>query len=445
MTLPLERAVRVSPYWPVLSNPVLRRVLPGFTISSLGDGMAVVAVGWLAIEVAGPADRGLWVALAVAAYSLSGAAGALLLGRFLRHRRPAQLAGWDAALRTAALGAVPISYAFGGLSIQLYVVLLATSSILHAWGNAGVYTLLARVLPQSQHLAGNAVLSSVGSLSTVLGPPLAGLLIVAGGAATVIAVDAGTFLVLAVTYLVLVPHDGELKPMDRKTPTDDKTPTDGEPSPTAGFRVIRRTPALFGLLSLSFVFFFLFGPVYVALPLHAADDLDGSAGMLAAFYSAFGLGAVLGSVLTGFLKRLRMWPTLIGIVIGFGLFMLPIGLSAPTAVAISGFAVAGLLWPPYASISTTLVQRSAADAQLPQVLAAKSAIGVLSVPLGTALGGPLVAAFGPTRTLLFCAAAITTLGLITAATATALSLCPPRPLRPPRPPRPLRPLRPPRS
>lgn len=48
--------------------------------------MAVVAVSWLAIEIAPAAERGMWVALAAAAYTLSGAVGALLLGRLLRHR-----------------------------------------------------------------------------------------------------------------------------------------------------------------------------------------------------------------------------------------------------------------------------------------------------------------------------------------------------------------------
>jgi hypothetical protein len=110
-----------------------------------------------------------------------------------------------------------------------------------------------------------------------------------------------------------------------------------------------------------------------------------------------------------------MWPTLIGIVTGIGVFMLPIGLGAPTVVAVCSFAVAGLLWPPYASISTALFQRLAPSTQLPQALAAKSAVGILSVPLGTALGGPLVSEFGAAPTLLFSAAAIATLGLVTAA------------------------------
>jgi predicted MFS family arabinose efflux permease len=396
-----NRRTRSSPYRPVLRHPILQRVLPGFTISSLGDGMAVVAVSWLAIELAPPADRGPWVAAAAAAYTISAALGAVLFGRLLSHRSPTQLAAWDATLRACALGAIPALYIFDALSIQAYVGLLAVSSILHTWGQAGTYTLLARVLPERDHLAGNAVLSSIGSLSTVLGPPLAGLIIIWNGPATVLAIDAATYLVLAGTFLA-VPKDSVPGPQKADAPR------------ATGFAVIRRTPALLGMLTLSSAFFFLFGPVYVALPLHVSDDLHASAGLLAAFYSAFGIGAVLGSFLTGFLSRWPMWPTSIGIVIAFGLFMLPIGLEAPTAFALCSFGAAGLLWPPYASLSMTLFQRSTPSTQLPQVLAAKSAVWVLSVPLGTALGGPLVAAFGATQTLRFSAAAISVLGLATA-------------------------------
>ncbi|MGW8777608.1 MFS transporter [Streptomyces sp. NPDC055796] len=395
--------MRSSPYWPVIRHTTLRRILPGFAVSSLGDGMAVVAVGWLAIELAPAADRGVWVALAAAAYTLPGAVGALLLGRLLRRRGPARLAGWDAALRAGALGAIPVLHAFGALGIQGYVALLAVSSVLHSWGQAGVYTLIARLLPERDHLAGNAVLSGVGSLATVAGPPLATLLIGFGGPAAVLAVDATTFLVLAVTFLVAVDRDAVPEP-------------EGDSASRAtGFAVIRRIPALSGLLALSFVFFFLFGPVYVALPLHVSDDLGASASVLAAYYSAFGIGAVLGSVLTGFLGRWRSWPTTVGIVIGFGALMLPLGLGAPTAVSLVCFGAAGLLWPPYSSLSTALFQRSAPSALLPEVLAASSAVRVLSVPLGTALGGPLVAGLGAAGALRLSGAGIALVGLAAAA------------------------------
>ena len=410
--LNVARFMAGTPYWPVLSHPLLRRLLPGFVVSSLGDGMAVVAVSWLALELTPATNRGLWVAGAVAAYTLPGAAGALLLARFLRHRPPARLVGWDATLRACALGAIPVAYVVGELSIGLYIALLGISSVLHSWGQAGRYTLLARVLPERNHLAGNAVLSTIGAASTVIGPALAGVLIAWHGAVLVIALDAVTFVVLAATFHFFAGPEAE---------TSDPRPEHNaaEPPTPGKVSVIRGNPTLMGLLALSFGFFFLFGPVYVALPLHVATDLHGSATLLAAFYTAFGVGALLGATLTGYLNRWPLWPSTIGIVVGFGAVMLLVGLGVPTPVALVSFALAGLLWPPYASMSTALFQHSTTSRLLPQLLAANSSVRVLSVPLGTALGGPLVGAVGAGPTLQLSAAAILALGL---ASASAMAL-----------------------
>jgi len=70
----------VAVYYPALRHPVLRRLLPGVLASALGDGMSAVAIAWLALRLAPPGTRGLWVGAAVAAYSLPGALGAVVLG-----------------------------------------------------------------------------------------------------------------------------------------------------------------------------------------------------------------------------------------------------------------------------------------------------------------------------------------------------------------------------
>jgi hypothetical protein len=73
-TFPFAARARASPYYPALVHPVLRQVLPGAAASALGDGMSAAAIAWLALKLAPPGSRGLWVGAAVAAYSLPGAA-----------------------------------------------------------------------------------------------------------------------------------------------------------------------------------------------------------------------------------------------------------------------------------------------------------------------------------------------------------------------------------
>ncbi|MFJ6165397.1 MFS transporter [Micromonospora orduensis] len=400
MPTDIARSPRTSPYWPVVSHPLLRRVLPGLAVSALGDGMAVVAVVWLAIELAPSGQHGTWIALAMAAYTLPSAAGTVVFARLLRGRGGAQLAGWDAILRACALAAIPLAHLADVLSVELYVILLAVSALLHSWGSAGRFTLVAELLPQRHHLPANAVLGTIGGFATIVGPPLAGILIGWVGAVWVIAIDAVTFAVLALTYRLALPPAGTVDGYERGA------------SRTAGFAVIRRNPALLGLLVLSLWFFFLFGPVYVAMPIHITDDLHGSATLLGAYYTAFGIGGLTGGLIAGYLRRWPLRATTIGIVVAFGVAMLPLGLGAPIGVSLPAFALAGLIWAPYMSTSMALFQRSASTPQLPAVLAANGAVLVLAVPLGTMLGGPLVGALGARPTLLLCAAAIVALGLV---------------------------------
>src|SRR5918992_6391775 len=75
----------------VLRQPVLRRVLPGMLVSALGDGMSLVAVAWLAVQIVPPDQAGVWTGLAVAAYALPAPVGAVLLARLVRRFRGAQL------------------------------------------------------------------------------------------------------------------------------------------------------------------------------------------------------------------------------------------------------------------------------------------------------------------------------------------------------------------
>jgi MFS family permease len=405
---PLRRRWRDSAYQPVLAQPVLRRLLPAFAASAVGDGMSAVAIAWLAIRLAAPGDRGLVVGAAVAAYTLPGAAGAVLLARPLRRLSGGQLVAADATLRAVALGTIPALYAAGVLHAVCYVVLLAASSLLHAWGISGQYTLIAEHVPEADRTAGNAILSGFGMAALVIGPLLAGLVVLAAGPALAIAIDAGTFAVLAAAAAASasrVPVAGVAWPAGPEAPG-------GQPRERMpGFAIIVRSPALAGLLALTLVYFFLYGPVEVALPLYVAGPLHGGARLLGLFWTVFGVGATAGSITTGLARRLPLWPVLLAAVVGWGAALLPLGLGRQAIPALAGFAAGGLLYAPYPALSATLFQRDSPPSLLAQALAARGALTILATPLGTALGGPLTTWLGAQRTLLASAAATIVLGL----------------------------------
>lgn len=399
----LRNRWRTSAFEPVVQQPVLRRLLPAFAISAIGDGMAMVAVAWLAIRIAAPSDRAVVVGVSVAAYTLPGAAGAVLLARPLRALAGRHLVAADSALRAVALGLISVLFVLGALGPPLYIALLAISSLLHAWGLSGQYTLVAEHLPPESRTAGNALLSGFGMASFVIGPALSGFAVALAGPALPVAIDAASFAVLAVAAATA---------RGIATATTDAGDV---PARTRGFAAIGRNRVLLGLLALTVVYYFLYGPVEVALPLYVTGPLHGDAGLLGLFWTVFGVGASIGSLVAGLTRRLPIWPALLAAVVGWGAALLPMGLVTLTIPAMAGFALGGLLYAPYPALSMTLFQRESTPASLSQVLAARGAVTVLATPLGTALGGPLTSWLGAQRTLLLSAAATIAAGLVSAA------------------------------
>ena len=382
----LQRIVP-SAYRPVLANRVFRRLILGFAVSYLGDGMSFVAVPWLAIELAPQATAGLWVGGAVAAYTLPGVVGALVFGRRLRRVSAKWLLFADNMVRGVFLGAIPLVWLAGLLTPPLYVVLLAVSSLLHAWGSAGRYTLLAELMPDEQRLAANTLVSSLNFGATIAGPAIAGVLVTQVSAALVLGLDAVSYLFLAVVVVsIRLPESGHVSPVDRA-------------AARGGLALLRSHPELLGLLTLTWFFNLLYGPVEVALPLYVTDELNAPGTLLGLYWMLFGIGAVLGGLAVGALRQLPLWPVTVTIVVGWGLSLLPFGFDVPTAVTVACFTLGGAIYGPFEALSVTLMQAKAAPEHLAAMLAARSAVLLTASPLGTALGGPLTTALGPRATL----------------------------------------------
>ncbi len=267
-------------YRSLLRDPATRRLLAGLGISSLGDGMSVVTIAWLAVRVAPAGELGAFVGIALAAYTLPGVIGALAFGRFVRHRPAKSLVLVHCLLRTGFLGAIALLWAWGELTPAAYVPLLAGSSLMAAWGNAGEYTMLSELGGPDGRLAMNSLAGAQVSFAVIVGPAIAGLLIAAVGPGWLIALDAASFAVLGILAL--------------STPTGAATTYGAVDTKAAesGFRLLRRRRDLLSLTALTWVFFFLYGPVEAALPVYIARDLDADAALLGAYWTTFGVGAL---------------------------------------------------------------------------------------------------------------------------------------------------------
>jgi MFS family permease len=366
----------------------LRRILPGLAVSALGDGMSFVAVAWLAVQIAPAGSAAPLTGLAIAAYTLPATLGAAVFGRFVCRFSGAGLVAADAALRALALGTIAGLAVTDRLGPAGYVTLLAVSSLLHAWGNAGTYTLIAELLPDRDRVAGNALVSTFNQASFVVGPALAGAVSAVAGPGWVIGLDAASFAFLGVTCAAAARRRGIAQ-----------APA-ATPETTGGWRTIVREPRLLGLLAVTCAFFFLYGPVEVALPIHVAHDRHGSSALLGAYWTAFGVGAVVGGLSAGLLRNRRLSTVVAAIVIGWGAALLPIALIDSVWAGLLGLAIGGLIYGPFTAICVALFQRISPPHLLTRVLATRTALTIPSTALGTLAGGPIIDALGARTTLL---------------------------------------------
>jgi hypothetical protein len=154
--------------------------------------------------------------------------------------------------------------------------------------------------------------------------------------------------------------------------------------------------------------------VEVALPIHIAREVHGSAALLGAFWAAFGIGAIVGGLGAGLFRHRPLWTVVATIIIGWGAALVPLGLTDAVLPGLIGFAAGGLIYGPFTAIGTALFQRSSPARLLSRVLATRSALTTPSTALGTLLGGPAVTAIGGRNTLLASGLLTIALGVLVA-------------------------------
>jgi len=387
----------------VLRSRPFATLLAGYAVSALGDGMTAVAISWLAIELAHGRNTGLLVGAAVAAYTLPGVLAGLGLGRLLTRWDPRLLVLAEAVLRTACLGAIAGAAVAGVLSPAGYVVLLGVSSLLELAAVTGSLTAVAELLPEAQRVAGNSLVTVTSFAATIVGPALAGLVIATAGAGAAIAADAGSYLVLIAAVLL----SRRFQP----------------PAPPAGpgqgmglaLRGLWHQPAVLGITAACAVFFGLYGPVEVALPVYVSQTLHAGPGVLGGYWTLFGCGATAGALAASWAQRWGLWRVCVAVIAGWGACLVPLGLTHSLVLGFATLAVGGLVYGPFLPFKQTIIQRASPPGALAGLAAASALLTVPAAPAGTALGGPLVAAIGAAPTLLASGLATIALAVVVAA------------------------------
>ena len=189
-----RRGQRVAVRVPVLLHDrTFRRYWSGQTISLFGDQVSAIAlplVGVLALN-ATTAEMGYLTALVWVPALLFGLHAGAWVDR--RGRRRRTMIGADLG-RAALLASIPVSYAFGVLTLwQLYGVAFGVGvfSVLFTVGDP---TLFVSIVPKDKYVEGNSLVYGSRAFSFVGGPSVGGALVQFLTAPLAVLADAASFI-----------------------------------------------------------------------------------------------------------------------------------------------------------------------------------------------------------------------------------------------------------
>jgi len=186
-----------------LRAPGFRRLAFSYTVNDLGDTFGLVA---LAVLVLNQTDSALGTtALFVAARFVPAFLAPLLTARVGRAPPQAVLGGLYAVEAVAFAGLAWLATDFFLVPVLALALIDGTLAITARGVSRGA---IANTLESEGALrAGNAVINGLFSASSVIGPILGGIVTATAGASTALAIDAGSFALIAVVLSVApLPH-----------------------------------------------------------------------------------------------------------------------------------------------------------------------------------------------------------------------------------------------
>jgi MFS family permease len=240
----------------------------------------------------------------------------------------------------------------------------------------------------------NAAQQTVQRGAMLVGPAIAGGLIVWLGSSNVLWLDAATFVVSAILFALAIPS-GQAEPIAKSGYIQQLK---------EGLLFIRQDRLLFTLVATVAITNFLDSPIFaVILPVFAKETF-GEATQLGFMLSAFGAGAVLGTVFFGiFGDRLpRRWTFVISfILVGIPFWIL--AMAPPYPIVLAALFFAGIAAGPLNPLLMTVSQERIPAEMRGRVFGMITAMALMAAPLGMVVSGYAVEYFSVSLTLILIA------------------------------------------
>ena len=369
-----------------LAEPQFRLLWIGQTASAAGDALIFVAVAFAVLRVGGSAaDLGIvFAAFTVANVAL------VLAGGVWADRLPRQLVMVACDIVRGVAEVILALLLFSGAA-QVWHIAVGASVIggASAFFGPASQGLIPQTVSAGRLQQANALIGLSRNGARIFGPPISGALIALFGVGTVFLVDAVTFVVSAISLLMLRPTPREARP------------TEAQPffaELASGWREVTARPWIVAAICSFAVSNMAAAPFLILGPVVAQDHLGGAAAW-GLILTGGGIGGLIGGI---FALRLRpRRPLMTGFMIMAAVSLPPLALVGPLPVLlIAGASMLSLMAIELANTWWyTMLQQHVPEHARSRVSSYDWLVSLVFQPLGFVLAGPLVARFGLMATL----------------------------------------------
>jgi MFS family permease len=358
-------------------NLTLPALLTAEAVSSTGSAMTFVALPWFVLVTSGsPTKMSIVLAAEILPMAVFGIPSGSVVGRL--GARTSMLV--SDLVRAPLVALVPVLHWTGHLTFPLLLAIVFVLGIFMAPYAASQRSILPEVLGDDEKTIAKAsgLFGGAQHLPIVIGPSIAGVLIGLIGTAPLLVVDGATFLFAFLVVLSLV-RGG--KPIVHD---------DDSRGIFAGVRYLARDKLLGPLTLTIIVLDGAANGITVAVPLLAYTRYDRNPHIAGWIFTAFGIGAIVGSVLV--VKLLDRFAPLRLASFGIIAATLPLWIvtaNVPWPVVGAAVVVCGLFVPLINAPIMGIITTRPPVALRAKVMTAVMAASGLGGPLGRLIIGPL--------------------------------------------------------
>lgn len=375
----------------LLRQPAFRWLAAADAISVTGDSVGWIALLWFVMLWHGHAYA---LGLLAAAFGLPTIVVAPFVGAIFDRFQQKSVMVWVNLALCALYVLIPVLSNRDALTFPTLLCILVLAGCLTPFTTVGWMVLLPKTVQPNQLDAANAVSEGLWQLASLLGPILAGVLIARFGAASAIWMDGLSFFLAA---LCIWPISVE-KPTDvgaaqshltAKTHGSDALHLGLLRETWQGVAKLFELPVVLYITLAALLLNTAFGALDVSLPIFVHRQLSVGAVVLGGLWTAYFIGAIIGSAAIGLLatSRFRRGWLLVGAVMGWGLSLLPLLFWHTVPVALVCLALGGFMFSMYPPLARTTVVKQVPESWHGRVMGARMAIIGIGVPAGSMLSG----------------------------------------------------------